>query len=104
MVHRRGNFRRTHRPIFRFAAQPIGRADDLTTMHAAAGKQNGPHSGPMVPAAARIEVGRSPKLTHCNHQRLVQHSALKQIFEQSRVGTVEHGTHGGTIIVKPRGQ
>ena len=66
------------------------RADDAAALHAAAGEVHRPALRPVVAAAGRVDPRRAAELGQVADQRVVQHAALVEVFDQRAVGLVVH--------------
>src|SRR6516165_6847742 len=74
------------------AADAIGYAVNLASANASAGQGNRKHMSPMVSACCGINLGRSAKFSHPNHQRLIEHAPSAKIFQKSRIRLI-HRRH-----------
>src|SRR6476469_8704665 len=62
VVDGRHAFRGCDRPLRGIAADLIALANDAAAFHAAAGKADRPHLGPVIPATGRIHLWRAAEL------------------------------------------
>ena len=68
VVERGEHLAERHRPVDRFAAQAVGRADHLPGPHAAAGQQRAVHLRPVVAARLAVDLRRAAELAPDDHR------------------------------------
>ena len=73
-----------HRPISRFFAQAVGRADDLSHTHAAAGQEGARRLGPMVSAGGFVDTGGTAEFAPGDDADILVEPPSVQIFDQRR--------------------
>ncbi len=67
-----------------YAADRVAATDDAAPLDAAAGKITRPALRPVVAAAGRIDPRRAAELGQVADQRVVEHAALVEVFDQAR--------------------
>ena len=67
----------------------VGRADDLAAFDVSAGHEVGPDAGMMVSAAARVDAGSAAEFAEHADDRVVEHSAIAEVFDQRGEGPIE---------------
>ena len=88
VIERGVDFLEVHGTIIRFATNSIRRTNDLTSSHAAAGQQRTGNVGPMVATAILIDPWRPPELAPHQNGRIVGHTTIMQVLNESRNGLV----------------
>ena len=64
MIHRRGDLGRVNRPVFRLFGVLVTGTNDLAAAYSAARQEHAPNAGPMIAAAAVVQLGGTAKLAH----------------------------------------
>src|SRR5207248_2838516 len=72
-----------------FSAQPIGGADHLAGLHAAAGEQSARDARPMVAAGVFVDGGGSAELAPDDNRNILVEAALVQVIYQRAHALVE---------------
>src|SRR5262249_9684484 len=98
MVDGRCNLSGMNRPVPGFFGVRVARPTDTAALHPTAGHENTPHAGPVIAAAARVELRRSPELARAHDQGAIEKAGALQVVEQGRVGSIEHGAKSVSVI------
>ena len=77
-------------PLCREATHGVAGADHAAACHAAASEAAAEALRPMVTAAGRVDLRCAAKLAERGHERVVEHAAAHEVFQQRRVGLVVH--------------
>src|SRR5690349_13525584 len=72
-------------------ARPVAAANHLAAANAAAGEHRAEHPWPMIAPRAIIELRRTAKFAHRDHESFVEQTTLTQIANQRRKGLVKRG-------------
>ena len=91
MIDRRHDFGRIDRAFDRIGADFVAFADHAPAFDAASGKIHCPTLRPVVASAGGIDLRRATELGEVADQRVVEHPALEQVFNQRAVTLVVHG-------------
>src|SRR5438876_4477603 len=91
MINRGYNLRRLDRALDRISANIIAPAHDASAFDPAASEVDGPALRPMIASASGIDFGRASKLGEIAYQRVVEHAAISEVFDQRAVTFVVHG-------------
>src|SRR5688572_439225 len=79
VIERGPDFLEADGPADRVLAQAVGRADDLTGPHAAAGEQGARDLRPVVAAGAAVDLRRAAELAPDDDRHVLVQTALVQI-------------------------
>ena len=70
-------------------AQPVGRADDLAGLHAAAGQECAADLRPVVAAGTIVDLRRAAEFAPGDDRHIVEHAADVEIFDQGAQALIE---------------
>ena len=79
-VQRRENLAKVHGSIRGFTALRVGSPDNLSVVHASAGKKHGHNLTPMITPSFAVNLRSPPELAPNDHRDVVQHGAIPQIL------------------------
>src|SRR6185369_3142928 len=68
--------------------------------NATAGEDRGPHTGPMVAAAAGVDFGSAAEFSRGDDERFLQEAALGEVVEQRGEAAVEVGAERVAVIAE----
>src|SRR5438477_1659840 len=91
MINRGYNLRWLDRAFDRIRANIVALADYSPSFDAAAGEINRPALRPMIASTSRIDFGRASKFGEIADQRVIEHAAICEVFNQRAVTFVVHG-------------
>ena len=91
VVQRGVDFAERDRAGDRFAGDPVGRADHLARLHAAAGQQGEIHLRPVVAADDGADLRRAAELAPHDDRAILVEPALVQVLDQGADALVEDG-------------
>src|SRR6056297_2040775 len=83
-----------------FASEAVGRADDLSVIHSAAGEHGGTDTGPVVASALCVDLRGAAELTPHHHADILVQTAVVEVLHQRAEALVEHGEiFAGTLEI-----
>ena len=99
VIDRGEDLARVHGKLERSRSRLVGFPVHVAALDSCAADHRRVAVGPVIPAIRAVSVpggthplfGGATELTDCNHEGLVQHSPLVEIFKESRESGVEHG-------------
>src|SRR5947209_5168890 len=85
IINRGTNVGRADRPVFDVRGLGIRSTTDRAPADAGTGEEDGITVSPVIAASVAVDPRRPAHLAHHHHQRLVEKTALLQIFQESGV-------------------
>ena len=90
-VERRVDLTEMNRSVRDFAAQTIGRSDDLSRPETTTRDQAATDTGPMIPSGVFIDLWGSAKFAPRDHGNVLVHPTLVEVLNQSGEALIEVG-------------